>query len=102
MEETTDNASVASIIAQAREHGIEFGERYVDPHSGFEGVATSVYFFEHACVRVQLRGTNKSTGAPVECSFDAPELVRVKTEEKVPATRSGGPHDVTGRTVSAR
>lgn len=92
-----ENASVESIIEQARLHNIEFGARYKDPHSGFEGVATSVYFFEHACVRVQLRGTNQSTGAPVECSFDAPELVKVETQEKVEATRSGGPHDVSPR-----
>lgn len=78
-----------------REHGIEFGVKYRDPSSGFEGYAEQIYFFKHGCTRVCLRGMNRTTGEPAEFSFDAPELVRVDTETKVPAgTRTGGPHDI--------
>jgi hypothetical protein len=83
-----------SVSKQMDDHSIEFGEKYRDSHSGFEGVAIALYFFEHGCMRVNLRGMN-GDGDIKEYAFDAPELERADTDEKVPAgARSGGPHDL--------
>lgn len=90
MSETRDQ-----VVEQIDAHGIEFGEKYRDPASGFEGVVVALYFFEHGCMRVNLRGHNESTGGALEQAFDAPELVRVVDEKPVPAgSRTGGPHDL--------
>lgn len=92
------NPTVTSIIEQAQTHDIEFGKKYMDKHSKFEGVATAMYFFEHGCVRVLLRGTDKQTGAPIEVSFDAPELVAVQDKVAVPPSeKTGGPRAIVGR-----
>lgn len=81
---------------QLEAHGIEFGESYRDPASGFEGVVKALHFYEHGCLRVSLRGMNKTTGEPAEFSFDAPELEKVATGETVPkGRRTGGPHGLT-------
>lgn len=81
------------VEGQLAEYGIEFGERYRDKASGFEGQVTALYFFEHGCLRVNLRGTDRQTGAPVEATFDAPELIKASTQERVPAgSLRGGPH----------
>lgn len=83
------------IIEQLEAHGIEFGEKYRDPSSGFEGYAEHLYFFKHGCMRVSLRGVNKTTGEPAEFTFDAPELVRCEDGEPVArGPRTGGPHDL--------
>lgn len=86
------------IAEQLEAHRIEFGKTYRDPASGFEGVATALYFFKHGCLRIGLRGQNRTTGEPAEFTFDAPELVEVlpdRNEQPVPAgTRKGGPHDL--------
>lgn len=88
-------ATTKAIVEQLNDHGIEFGKRYRDPSSKFEGEVAALYFFKHGCLRVALRGTNKTTGEPAEFSFDAPELVEVETAKPVPAgTRTGGPHDL--------
>lgn len=87
--------SMKMITEQLIAHNIEFGERYKDRASGFEGQVTAIYFFEHGCMRVALRGTNHSTGEPAEAVFDAPELISVATAAPVPASsRKGGPHDL--------
>ncbi|HUW00818.1 MAG TPA: hypothetical protein VMW08_00565 [Acidimicrobiales bacterium] len=87
--------TAAQINDQMDEHGIEWGVRYRDPASGFEGEPTGLYFFKHGCLRVALRGVNRTTGEPAEFTFDAPELVAVETAEPVPAgSRNGGPHDL--------
>lgn len=83
------------ITTQADEYGIEFGHRYRDRASGFEGSAVALYFFEHGCLRVNLRGASKTTGEPIDATFDAPELVAVATETAVPkGSTKGGPHDL--------
>lgn len=83
------------VVDQLDTHGIEFGRRYKDPASGFEGEVQALYFFKHGCLRVALRGVNRTTGEPAEFTFDAPELVDVETAAAVPATRrTGGPHDL--------
>jgi hypothetical protein len=89
------STTAQQVSEQMDEHGIEFGIRYRDPASGFEGEPTALYFFKHGCLRVALRGVNKTTGEPAEFTFDAPELVAVETKQPVPAgTRTGGPHDL--------
>lgn len=87
--------TIAAVTAQLVEHGVELGKRYKDKASGFEGTATALYFFEHGCLRINLRGSSKTTGEPVDASFDAPDLIDGESEKAVPAspTRTGGPHD---------
>ena len=83
------------INEQIDAHGIEFGKRYRDPASSFEGEVQALYFYKHGCLRVELRGQNKTTGEPASFVFDAPELVSVETEQPVPPSRrTGGPHDL--------
>jgi hypothetical protein len=90
------NPTTKLIHEQLAEYGIEFGERYRDPASEFEGVVVAFYFFEHGCLRVNLRGQNNSTGGALEMTFDAPELVRVADDKPVPkGSTKGGPHGLT-------
>jgi len=42
------------VAEQIDAHGIEFGKRYCDPASEFEGEVTALYFFKHGCMRVSL------------------------------------------------
>lgn len=69
---------------------VKLGERYRDPQSGIEGVATAIYFFQYACERVQLELLNRD-GELKEYSFDAPRLVHIETKEPVRTDRTGGP-----------
>jgi hypothetical protein len=97
MHTSTSNDTVAAITDQVKAHGIEFGKRYRDKASGFEGVCVSLYYFEHGCCRACLRGASKTTGEPVEATFDAPDLLAVDTEQAVPkGPRTGGPHGLGG------
>lgn len=94
MKRRTDTQT--QVAEQMADHGIEFGRRYRDPASGFVGEVQALYFFKHGCLRVALRGVNRTTGEPAEFTFDAPELVEVETEKPVPPSkRTGGPHDLT-------
>jgi hypothetical protein len=79
---------------------IVLGERYRDKATGFEGTCGAVFFYEHGCERVQLKGMNH-TGEVVEYVFDAPELESVRTDRRVQvlAAKTGGPH---GRTPPSR
>ncbi len=91
------NETSKQIIDQLDAHKIEFGKTYKDPASGFEGSVQAMFFYKHGCLRVGLRGVNKTTGEPAEFTFDAPELVEVKTGAAVPkGPRTGGPHDLIG------
>lgn len=67
----------------------KLGDRYRDPLTGFEGVATGVTFYLHACERITLEFV-KDGGIKYE-SFDAPRLVHVDSGEKPQTTRTGGP-----------
>lgn len=71
---------------------IKHGRRYRDRATGFEGTATAVYFFEHGCERVNLKGLN-GQGEVVEYVFDAPELEDAETRVRVQTKVPGGPHD---------
>lgn len=103
MSDTAPASTRKQIVAQLKDHGIAFGRRYRDPSSGFEGDVQALYFFKHGCMRVQLRGVNRTTGEPAEFVFDAPELVEVATSKPVPAgARTGGPHDLKMNTRGGR
>lgn len=68
---------------------VTLGDRYRDPLTGFEGVATGVTFYLHACERVTLEYVKD--GAIKYESFDAPRLEHVDTGKKPQTTRTGGP-----------
>lgn len=70
---------------------IELGEFYRDKQTGITGIATAVYFFQHACERVQLEYVNEKDLELKELVFDSPRLVHVKTEKQVTSDRPGGP-----------
>lgn len=91
------NKTEKTIGEQVRAHGVEFGNKYRDKSSGFEGMVAAVHIYEHGCMRVTLRGQNKMSGEPGEYSFDAPDLIAVVDEKPVPAgPRIGGPHGLKG------
>ena len=52
---------------------VVLGERYRDPISGWEGVATCLHTYLHGCRRVTLAGTD-GDGRPDEYAFDEPQL----------------------------
>lgn len=70
---------------------VKLGERYIDEQTGFEGVARSVTFFQHACERVCLETYDAERKQVKDCVFDSPRLTSVKTGVKATTTRTGGP-----------
>lgn len=72
---------------------IKLGEKYRDRQTGFEGHAVAVYFYEHACERVEIKAL--VDGEIKSYVFDALELESVKTGVRATSTRTGGPHDRT-------
>lgn len=72
------------------ESDVVLGERYRDPLTSFEGVATAATFYLHACERVSLEYVNSAGEIKYE-SFDAPRLVHVGTGVAPTTTRTGGP-----------
>lgn len=75
---------------------ITLGERYRDDQTGFEGHATSVHFYQHACERVTLESHNKKLGME-EYTFDAKRLTHVESGEVVDAELPGGPVRAEGK-----
>lgn len=73
---------------------IVMGERYRDKHTGFEGVATSITFYEESCERVVLEGKVNEDGKSEAVSFDAPRLVHVETGKVAKVAKTGGPGDI--------
>jgi hypothetical protein len=67
----------------------KLGDRYRDPLTGFEGVATGVTFYLHACERITLEFVKD--GEIKYESFDAPRLVHVDSGEQPTTKRTGGP-----------
>lgn len=85
---------------------VKLGVRYRDPQTGITGVATAVYFFQHACERVQLE-TVKADGELKEYVFDAPRLetipeVPAEKPKRARASRTGGPGSHVTSNVSVR
>lgn len=74
------------------ETDIVLGEKYRDTATGFVGTAIAVYFYEHACERISLKGMN-SQGEVLEYIFDAPELENAETKIRPVVAKAGGPHD---------
>jgi hypothetical protein len=70
---------------------IKLGERYRDEQTGFEGVATSIYFFQHACERVNIETYDPERREVKEQVFDAPRLTHVASGQRASTTRTGGP-----------
>lgn len=70
---------------------IKLGERYRDEQTGFEGIATAVYFFQHACERVSVETYDPARLEVKTETFDAPRLVHVDSGVKAKTTRTGGP-----------
>lgn len=76
---------------------IVLGERYLDKQTGYEGVATSVSFFQHACERVVLENYDAERKQIKEMVFDAPRLTSIKTGKTATTDKTGGPHEVPGQ-----
>lgn len=74
---------------------LKLGERYRDKTTGLEGHLVAVHFYEHACERATLRYVNGQQDV-TEATFDAPELVAVKTGETPKTTKTGGPNRAMG------
>jgi hypothetical protein len=77
------------------ESDIVLGDRYRDTQTGLEGVATSLYFFQYGCERVNLEIVTPG-GEIKDYGFDAPRLEHALSGDRATARRSGGP----GLTVS--
>jgi hypothetical protein len=69
---------------------IELGKMYRDTQTGIEGIATAIYFFQHACERVQIEYVNQKDGELKELVFDAPRLVDWHGK-RATTDRPGGP-----------
>jgi hypothetical protein len=70
---------------------IKMGERYRDEQTGFEGTATALYFFQHACERALLERVNPIDNKIEETSFDSPRLTHIESGKVSTSTRTGGP-----------
>lgn len=70
---------------------IKLGERYRDEQTGFEGVATSIYFFQYACERILLERVNPKDDKIEETAFDAPRLTHIATGKVSTSRKTGGP-----------
>ena len=70
---------------------IVLGEKYVDKQTGYEGVATAMYFYQHACERVCVEAYDSKTKKVIESVFDAPRLTHVATGKKATTAKTGGP-----------
>lgn len=67
----------------------KLGEKYRDPLTGIEGMATAVTFYLHACERITLEWVKD--GEIKYEAFDAPRLLHVESNEQPTTTRTGGP-----------
>lgn len=68
---------------------INLGEQYTDTQTGYEGIATGVYFYQFGCERVSLECMRE--GKLVVETFDAPRLRHAETG-KIPRVKTtGGP-----------
>jgi hypothetical protein len=73
---------------------IVLGERYRDNQTGYEGVATSASFFQHACERICLEAYDAERHEVKEMVFDAPRLIHIESGVQAVAARPGGDHRV--------
>ena len=82
-------------MKQTYKSDLKLGEKYRDNTTNIEGTLISIHFYEHACERGTLRYVDGDRNVQ-EVSFDAPELVEVKTQRVATTTRPGGPARSTG------
>jgi len=76
-------------VKKKYETDTRLGDRYRDALTGFEGVATAVTFYLHACERITLEFVKD--GELKYESFDAPRLEHVQSGARMTATKTGGP-----------
>lgn len=88
---------------------VVLGERYVDSQTGFEGIATSIFFFQYGCERVEVQTMDAKTQELRTNVFDAPRLIHKASGKAPKVTRTGGPGSpyegrahVDARSVNAR
>lgn len=70
---------------------IKLGESYRDAQTGIAGIATAIYFYQHACERVLIEYVNEKDGELKELVFDSPRLEHMGTGKQVRSDRPGGP-----------
>ena len=70
---------------------VVLGEKYRDSQTGFEGIATAIYFFQYGCERVQLEQLDKKTLDIRSITFDAPRLINQRTGIAPVVKKTGGP-----------
>jgi hypothetical protein len=78
------------------ESDIVLGERYQDVQTGFEGVATAAYFYQHGCERVSIETYDPERKEVKSETFDSPRLVHVESGQVSTTERTGGPGDDKG------
>lgn len=83
-------------VSQSYKSDIKLGERYRDTQTGFEGVATSVHFYQHACERIALETYDAERKEVKDAIFDAPRLQHVASGRVAKTDRPGGPERGTG------
>lgn len=73
---------------------VEFGRRYRDDITGFEGVATGIHFYMTGCTRVSLESVvdKKQPGKLDEIQvFDSVRLIDTETNKKMDQPKSAVP-----------
>jgi hypothetical protein len=70
---------------------IILGETYRDEQTGYQGIATSVTFFQHACERVCIESFDAERKRVIEAVFDAPRLTHLASGRKAKSEKTGGP-----------
>lgn len=82
---------------------VELGEKYKDSQTGFEGIATAIFFFQYGCERVEIQAYDAERQEIRSITFDAPRLVSAKTGKAPVVSRTGGDREVMAeRVVAAR
>ena len=77
-------------MKQSYKSDVRLGEKYRDEQTGYEGIATGIYFYQHSCERVGLEKMKKD-GEIITEVFDSPRLTHVATGERATSVRPGGP-----------
>lgn len=66
------------------------GRMYCDKHTGFEGAATGVCFYENGCIRIVLEGGKD--GDAKDLVVDEQRLIEVETQKPIESySPRGGP-----------
>lgn len=91
VKENTGMTMSPSPTQQSYASGIVLGETYRDTQTGYEGVATAVYFYQYGCERVELESFDKKRNELKTVNFDVPRVQHVGTGRQITSTRTGGP-----------